>query len=227
MNAGTKFSLIYFTIAAIHLLAILLQNHTGILLTKPLILLSLILSYGIQTKLKGSFHQLIALGLVLGWIGDLFLLFEEQYFMYGLAAFLGGHILYTLAFCLDINRSDFFKQGKTYLISILILAYAILYVQLLNPFLGELQIPVMIYILAIGIFYITASARGKITPKASYTWIVLGALLFVLSDSILAYNKFVENIQYGQLWTMLTYILAQYFIAQGAVLRVDKKRENN
>ena len=81
------------------------------------------------------------------------------------------------------------------------------------PGLGDLMIPVTIYTTIIMIMAITALFR-----KANGASLVLiGAMFFVASDSLLALNKFYQPFVAAGFWTMLTYILAQYFIITGMI----------
>jgi uncharacterized membrane protein YhhN len=63
---------------------------------------------------------------------------------------------------------------------------------------------------------------GKVSAP-SYVWILMGAVLFVASDSILAINKFHHSIEYSRYLIMLTYMLAQYSIVRGAKYQIDEK----
>lgn len=81
--------------------------------------------------------------------------------------------------------------------------------------LGDMLYPVTVYMLVILTMAVTAFLRqGKVLP-ISYTLVFLGALLFMLSDSILALNKFYKPLPLSNISIMLTYALAQYFIVLG------------
>jgi len=47
--------------------------------------------------------------------------------------------------------------------------------------------------------------------------VLIGAILFISSDSLLALNKFYQGFEGADFWVMLTYILAQYFIVTGMI----------
>jgi uncharacterized membrane protein YhhN len=63
---------------------------------------------------------------------------------------------------------------------------------------------------------IRASER-KVSDK-SYQLVLIGAILFILSDSLIALSKFVVNIPLSSLWIMATYVVAQYLIIQGLLV---------
>jgi uncharacterized membrane protein YhhN len=63
---------------------------------------------------------------------------------------------------------------------------------------------------------LSALTLRHIVSKAAWNSLFSGALLFVMSDSLLAINKFVHPIPEAGFLIMSTYILAQYFIVQGS-----------
>ncbi len=189
---------------------------------KPSIVLSLLIMLFLSTKLKGRFHKRVFTGLVFALAGDILLMYtgqNESYFTYGLCAFLLCHIFYTSAFYLDFKSApELDKKGAR--IAILLCAIlAIGFYFFLRPHLGVMKLPVMIYVLAISMMMMMASFRNQRVNTSSFNLILFGAMLFLLSDSILAYNKFVQPVAYADIWIMATYMIAQYLITIGAVER--------
>ena len=86
--------------------------------------------------------------------------------------------------------------------------------------LGTMRYPVILYMVIIMLMFLAATHRQKEVGKLSYNLILIGAILFVVSDSILALNKFYKPILYPQISIMLTYGLAQLLITLG-ILRQD------
>ena len=76
-------------------------------------------------------------------------------------------------------------------------------------------VPVIIYILVILTMAISASLRKGSVSTFSYNLILLGALLFVISDSFLAINKFYIKVPSEHIIIMSTYAFAQYCIVMG------------
>src|SRR3954451_25371870 len=96
-----KFNLIFALIFILQLVAVYYQLERLGYITKPLIVVSLLIMFAISTKLKGRFHKRLFTGLIFGLIGDILLMLvwkSESYFMYGLIAFLLCHIFYIRAF---------------------------------------------------------------------------------------------------------------------------------
>ena len=189
---------------------------------KPCIVLWLLIVLLLSTKLKGRFHKRVFTGLIFAMAGDLLLLCairDESYFLYGLAAFLFCHLFYTGAFYLDFKSApELDKKGAR--IAILLCAIiATGYYLFLRSHLGIMKLPVMIYVLVISMMMMMASFRNQRVNASSFMLILFGAMFFMLSDSILAYNKFVQPIDNGSNWIMATYMIAQYLITIGAIER--------
>lgn len=87
----------------------------------------------------------------------------------------------------------------------------------LYPHLGELRIPVVVYALVLVIMVLNALFRYGRTPNSSFWLVFIGAFLFMLSDSLLAINKFKAPIPQGGIWIMTSYISAQYLIVEGII----------
>ena len=164
-----------------------------------LLLISLIAIF-LPYPLKKGFNQFsifLLLGLIFSLGGDTLLMFQDQpgFFVFGLSSFLVAHIFYTLAF-FRTNRKNheiplIKRQGW---VMVLIVAYGILFFREIKEDLGSMIGPVMLYTMAITVMLLLAANRFKKVSDGSYWWVLSGALLFVASDSILAWNKFVDQI---------------------------------
>ena len=80
----------------------------------------------------------------------------------------------------------------------------------LLPNLGNLQFAVVAYLMAIatmGLFAFQSSLPMR--------WAVLGAILFIISDSFIAINKFISPIPYESYWIMSSYYMAQFMLVTG------------
>lgn len=183
-------------------------------LTKPSLLISLILYFALQSKtMILKMRILVLLALAFSLMGDIFLMFVDQstnYFMFGLLSFFLAHLFYCLVFFRDRHP----KTSPSVLIIVLTLyAFGLFY--LLKDNLGDLLVPVIFYILVILIMVITAFLRQKKVSQKSFNLVFIGAILFVISDSILALNKFYMPLQFSSISIMLTYGLAQFLIVSG------------
>lgn len=183
-------------------------------LTKPLILFSLIIFFLIhQNNLDTKSKSLTLAALLFSLLGDVLLMFDNissNFFIGGLLAFLMAHVMYILVF---LKKKNTHKKASFLILFLLIYGLGIFY--FLKDALGELLVPVIIYMLVILTMVIAAFLRHKSDSKMSYNLVFLGAIFFITSDSLLALNKFYEPFETAGILIMLTYGIAQYFIILG------------
>ena len=197
------------------------------LISKPL-LMPLLAGF-VLVNLSGAHNNLKLLlfgALLFSWIGDVALLFDKAYpilFIVGLGGFLVAHIQYIFLFVKSAGRVTITKVGPFVVVTVIIL-YTGYLIQLLWPHLNELKIPVAIYALVLMIMGISAVTRIGVGGRVL---VIIGALFFVVSDSILAINKFYEPIQHGRILTMFTYTIAQLLIVLGIIKVIGFKSETN
>lgn len=207
-----------FAVAAVADLLLSQIHPEGRYVTKPLLMPLLMAGYFLEIRPLNIFSRTILSALFFSWLGDVFLMFEQAmpvFFIVGLASFLTAHLLY-IAYFSRIKASTVSFLRKRPVMLLAVVAYVLELMFVLWPHLGGMKVPVLIYGIVIGTMLCFALWQyGKIPSGAAWLFIT-GALLFVVSDSLLAVNKFKAPIQHGGLWIMSTYILAQYFIARGS-----------
>jgi uncharacterized membrane protein YhhN len=187
--------------------------------TKPLIVPLLLGYYVAGSDYPRSKPLMIAL--ITCWLGDVALMFvglKASWFMTGLILFLAGHIFYIITYRQHRSESDehaLMPVQKIRFSLPVVLAGTGLVVVLFPVLSRGLQFPVIIYATAIIVMVMTAIFRFGRTNSKSYWLVLAGAVLFMVSDSILASNKFLGAIQMGGVLIMLTYIAAQYLIVEG------------
>ena len=202
-----KLTLAFGVLLAIHIAGLLMDIPLATSLTKPLLVPCLMVLVWLQSRtIRG--HGIILAALFFSWLGDLLLMLPgEDFFMGGLAAFLSAHVCYIWIFS---------REATYHPLRVLpfLMYVALLLAGPLNGKLPEnLQIPVYSYVVVITTMGIVASLRS--TQRPGYELILIGSILFILSDSFLALNKFSSPLPLSGLWVMLTYGLAQYFIVKG------------
>ena len=140
--------------------------------------------------------------LVCSLAGDVFLLDGDRYFVPGLVAFLLAHLAYTFGFvALGDWSSAGFVAGAV-MMAILAIAVGVRIVVAARREQRELGPPVATYLLVISLMFCAAMAVGS-------TWAILGAALFVASDSVLGWRQFVTKRSWMPLTIMVTYHLGQ------------------
>ncbi len=156
----------------------------------------------------------IIIGLILSFGGDIALMFEDnrKAFMLGLELFLSAHVAYTVVFAL-LGRVSVWDALT---IASLLAAGGWFYTRI-RPNLGEMRAPVIAYMLVISVM-VTRAAATLTSPdfsNAQAVMIVLGALLFYLSDAILAANSFWKPWRYRRV-SLAPYYSGQLLIALAA-----------
>jgi uncharacterized membrane protein YhhN len=158
----------------------------------------------------------LGLALALSTLGDILLdLDPERLFVFGLGSFLIAHVVYIFLFVRNRRRTIALGASRV-LLAALVLLYSIGVSAWLLPSLGGLIAPVAIYMCAI-----TAMVVSAILARFQNPWIVVGAILFLISDSLLAVNKFKAPIPYRDFLVWSTYYAGQYGIAIGFLTRPD------
>jgi len=204
-------------------LAITLVHLTGQLLadpilhnsTKPLLIPALAYFFWKET-LKTPLNKFVYAALFFSWLGDSFLIFAPWnglYFMLGLGAFLIAQLIYII-----INIS-FVNEGQSRLVfkwpATLFILYGAGFFSLIIDSLGLLTLPVAIYCAVITLMGVTAVGRIGRTESKAALLVIFGAALFILSDSVIAYNKFVAGLEWSGPIVMSTYLAAQYLLVRG------------
>ncbi|WP_191859055.1 lysoplasmalogenase [Hanstruepera ponticola] len=181
---------------------------------KPALLISLILFYWYHCKSISQKFKTITLGaLVFSLLGDILLMFVNEsphFFTAGLASFLLAHILYILVF-LKVRDSN----KKPWLFTGVLLVYGGCLFYIIKSNLGAMLLPVFFYMLVILTMATSAFLRQSSLGKVSYNFVLIGAILFLISDSLLAINKFYTPLAYSNFSIMFTYAFAQLFIVFG------------
>jgi uncharacterized membrane protein YhhN len=157
-----------------------------------------------------AYKYWIVTALIFSIGGDIFLILKsiQQFFLYGLISFLIGHFFYIIAF--SIQKPHF--RPTMYALPLFIFAAGM--VSFLFPHLGNMTVPVVIYMLVLFGMAFQAINRWKACPEPKTTLAAIGAVLFVLSDSILAVNRFYHPFALASLCVMVTYFTAQYLFAR-------------
>ena len=203
-------------VSLIEITFVVTNNQTLRYLSKPLIIPLLAAIYlSFQNPRKSILKDNILLGLFFSWVGDI-LLQNPRFFVPGLLSFLTAHIFYIIYFTkTKSDQNSFFKLRPIMLIAVM--AYLVEFIYILWPTLGPMRIPVLIYGITISTMLSAALWQYQKLENRTAMFFIIGATLFVISDSLLALNMFKESFSMAGVSIMSTYILAQLFIVLGAI----------
>lgn len=159
-------------------------------------------------------RRFIRIGLVLSLIGDVFLMWPKEGFLPGLIAFLLAHLAYIAAFTVPL------RLAARPLVFVGYAALALLILAQLWPGIpAALRAPVVAYVVCLAtmaaqalVWWRSSAARAAADAPLA-RWAALGGMLFMVSDSLLAINKFAVPLPLASLWILATYWLAQGCIA--------------
>ena len=191
---------------------------------KPLAtVLLLLLAARAVAPVSARYRGTILLGLLFSLLGDIFLMLPMDLFLAGLGAFLLAHLCYLSAF---FAGSD----ARTRLTSIAVFAvFGVANLAGLLPRLeSAMRVPVIAYVIALLLMAGFALARARSwraregaasAVAASARLAAIGAALFVVSDTLLAWNRFGGGIPLASLWVLATYFIAQWYIARSVDLQ--------
>lgn len=162
------------------------------------------------------YARTILLGMAFSCMGDIFLMLPIDAFVPGLIAFLLAHLCYIIAF-----RAGFRAGRALWAAGALLAVFAGINLAGLWPLLpSDLRIPVVVYVAVLALMATLALARAwshasTTTPALpGARWAAIGAVLFVISDSVLAWDRFGGGLPAATLCVLSTYYAAQYCIAR-------------
>jgi uncharacterized membrane protein YhhN len=204
------------------IMSIILQNQSSFypeLIVKALIMpMLMILFLKKLNPLKHRLHALMFMGLFFSWAGDVVLEFSKNngnMFLLGLVCFLLTHIMYLTIFFITPGKNSILSNRIYLLLPVII--YGVILVFYLYPDLADMRLPVMLYAIVILTMLTGAINRKEKVDRGSYYLVLTGAILFVISDSVIAVNKFSHPFASSGIVIMSTYIVAQYLIVAGYI----------
>jgi len=202
--------LIVFT-CVIHVWSINQSNRWIFYLSKPTPILLMSFLVFLNHNEQTNYTLWIGIGLLLSSLGDIYLMHPKDKFIQGLGAFLFAHLAYSIAFFSAVDM-----QVNAWIFLTLLSIGTLIYLLLL-PSLGNWKLPIAVYSLGI-----LAMAWGTIEhwnaalgSGAGYA--VLGALIFIVSDVVLAVDRFRSQSAFSRHVIMITYYTAQILLTLSAV----------
>jgi uncharacterized membrane protein YhhN len=192
--------------AFIHIRAEYRGPRQQIYMFKPLTMVFILLIAFLGQAASPFYKYMIITGLLFSLAGDIFLMLPTDRFVAGLVAFLLAHLFYIAAFASEISALIWWP-----LIPFVI--YGIVIYIILASSLGKLKVPVLIYVVVILIMAWLAWERWIKTGQDGALLASIGAVLFIISDTILALDRFRGTFKLARASNLTTYFAAQLLIA--------------
>ena len=177
----------------------------------PLILAMIFIAYRARIDWsKGLFYPLLLLALGCALTGDVLLLMPDR-FLSGVAAFLLAHLAYLALFKQNL---PWFPSRRALAATLLlgVVVYAVVW----NGVPPELRLPIGLYVIAIALMAAQAIGRALVLQSSAATGVAIGACFFMLSDSLLAIDRFAVALPAASVWVLASYYAAQILIVHHA-----------
>ena len=168
-----------------------------------------------------AWHQWLLAGLVLSLVGDVFLVLPSDRFLAGLVSFFAAHVCYIVAF-VDQGASDTpgivhfsveigERSGHATSVAVALGAIGVVAVAVLRR--GVLASGGLGLLVAVVCYITVILAMIWRAALSNDAWVFAGAALFLISDAVLAWNRFIKSSLAAELTVMVTYYTAQLFLA--------------
>lgn len=212
-------------VAAADWLAVALNRQKWRVVTKPGVLLLLILIFSFSGNWQGD-SAWFGIGLIFSLIGDVLLMLPPSFFIAGLASFLIAHLAYIIGF-----NQPLILPGWGFILPVmgLVLTGGLAYRRLGRaiqslPSGRWMRFPVMGYIIIISLMLLSAILcwLRPDWPSEAAALVSVGAMLFYISDSVLAFGRFCGPVRGERLIVIISYHLAQFAIVAGVLYRAAR-----
>ncbi len=182
-------------------------------LSKPFLTISLVIVYLVAVS-KPNFWFVSAM--FFSFWGDVLLLFKSQFFTFGLGSFLIAHLIYIKLISKELKKVSL---QKIIVSSLPFIVFLVIFLFVILDKVIDVKAPIIIYGIVISAFG-TLSFLNHLQNKNTVSlWLFLGALFFIVSDSLIAINKFYYTQEDYEIFIMVTYILAQYLICKSFIAK--------
>ena len=217
---------LYIGFISVHLFSCFFSFENPRIVTKVFLMPFLSLIYYNMTP-KEKFSKTIFIGIILGFFGDLVLLYEYYlpFVLLGICFFFFGHVLYVINFIIETGLKNYKKYFYFFIIiSLFYFIYAgFAFNNLKEGFeKGDILIPGTFYISLLVILNIASGIYAYTYCNVYAILVHIGTFIFTVSDFILARKMFYENKKYYQFILMTTYIAAQTLICIGMANKKNK-----
>lgn len=204
---GFLISLIIFSALIYLIFAVHYQHRLTKYILKPgtMTLIIILAIYG--SGFDSVFSKWVVVGLLFSVVGDIFLMLEDKWFVNGLVSFFIAHVLYIIG----LYELVVFSGSNLMLTGTILLIIAIAFFIFLSTSVKKeggvfLSIAVVLYVAVISVMVWFAILTGS-------KLLILAALLFYISDAVLAIDKFRYRFRVAEFVIMLTYFSAQLLFA--------------
>ncbi len=222
------FVLLFAVSAVACLVGVSMDAPVFVLVTKPLPVLALLgwvaTSASAPTRSEPWVYRAVLAALVFSMAGDVILELDKRYFVFGLGSFLVAHLFYLLAFVAP-------RKGRELklLAALPFAAWGVGMAVFVWPGLTEkgMAVPVVVYIAVLTTMMWRAAARADDAPTPAQWACIAGAIIFGLSDSLIALRDFNAPFEWSKFGILVTYWAGQFGLSLAFVYRDDAETKGN
>lgn len=187
---------------------------------KPLTTVLILAMVWLRSAADSHYRRWLAIGLLWSLAGDVFLMLPSDRFIAGLLCFLVAHAAYLVAFS---GRARPFARRWPF-VGYAVIAGAVIAV--LWPGIPPgVRVPVLVYVLALGAMAAQAATTWAVLRDRASACAAFGGGLFLLSDSLIAWNRFGDEFSAARLLILSSYWSAQWLLALSLPVRQDRSAE--
>ena len=204
-------------LSLLHVVGTFSGATTLCLFSKPLLMPMLALWLSAETRhAPSALRSGWLVGLAFSTLGDVLLMFQGGlFFLLGLSAFLLAHLCYIGAITTGLRDSRGFLLKNPLWILPFLLFPILLLSWLWQDIPAGMRVPVAIYAVVITTMAQSVANTHGYLPASIFWSMMGGALFFVLSDSLIAINKFGHAFEGGSVAVISTYLVGQWLLARG------------
>ncbi len=217
MKHGKIFTLIFFTILIID---ILFSNIEWLrefrMFSKPSIMVSLLVYFYLNSKyINQQERWFILASLALLLLGDIALLnfYSSLWFTLGFVCVMLANVTYSLAF----RNKVIYNIDRLIPFWVIILLYCIVIIYYMYDNLGDMLIPMVIFMLIALNMTQTVFLRYGVVSKRSFYMVFIGAIFFIASESIAGLSKFYRPLWLENVTNIGFYAIGQFLIVKGVL----------
>ncbi len=206
-NRVKFFTILFLAVSILDIIGVILNLEWIRFIFKPLIIPSLM---GLYYYSVDKMNKWYLVALIFSFLGDVLLLDKFNYFLFGIGSFLITQILFIKIIMGQLNKSSL---GWKTMAVLPFLAFYVILMYKLKDGVEEFLFPVALYGITISIFGVVSLLNylGSKNSRSS-KYLLFGATIFIVSDTMIALNKFHEPHIIYPATIMITYVLAQYLI---------------
>ena len=209
-------SILFFIVAIADIFAVVIQNKTMEIVFKPLLMITLLILYLVSIN---KINWWLVLGLLFAFLGNVFLLDQQNYFVFGVASFLVTHVLYIKIIIGFLEKKSF---TRIVLSTIPYMLYFIAIMYVVYESLKEMLIPVTEYGLVISIYGAVTFLNYQQEKSIANLLLLFSALFFVISDSFIILNIYHDYNKILDFFVIFLYIGAQYLTVKGLIVKEEE-----